>query len=277
MQLYTHVKRKCRLFIGMAKAVILSKIPFSNAVKNSKTVPGQFCNPAPPAPKGEHPPAVFRSETVGGCSPLGADRSFKTLHYWYFINIALASLLIVLIVNISSQQTNNHPIPKVETTHSDKSSIYFGNSAEGQQLSKEALLWLTVLKSYKEKTLTHEELMQKFKNMSTAYAILSSTSGGDVGRRYWSAEAVKYGKLSAGVIEGMMVQKNVFEQSEVNTRLTIAMGLNYYVGGTISRKEIQNQFKKIPSSFLIRSGFCNNRILLALHEDHIIRLPSLEI
>ena len=205
------------------------------------------------------------------------EKNSKTLHYWYFINFALASILILLVVKITFQQTNSHPIAKEEVTHSDKSSIYFGNSTEGQQLTKEALLWLTVLKSYKEKTLTHEELMQKFKNMSTAYAILSSTSGGDIGRRYWSAEAVKYGKLSAGVIEGMMVQKNVFEQSEVNTRLTIAMGLNYYVGGPISRKEIQNQFKKTPSSFLIRSGFCNNRILLALHEDHIIMLPSLEI
>ena len=184
--------------------------------------------------------------------------------------LALAIIGLFVQNNLSGEAVKSSPVSK-------KQSVYFGNNYEGKQLSKEALLWLSVLKSYKEKSLSHEELMQKFKNMSTAYTILSSTSGGDMSRRYWSAEAIKYGRLSAGVMEGMMARKDAVVQSEINTRLLIAMGLNHYVGGRTDIKELVAQFEKIPSSFLIRSGFCNNRILLALHNDQIIQLPFLEI
>ena len=141
-------------------------------------------------------------------------------------------------------------------------------------LAQEALLWLSVLKSYDDFSLSPEQMMNKFKNMSIACTIISSTAEGQLRRRYWSERAIKYSRYSLGVLEGMMPEKNEWDVAEVNTRLLIAMTINYYEKGKIQKEELVSQFEKISKTFLVRTGFCNNRILKTLHDDRIIELPN---
>ncbi|MEO1258046.1 MAG: hypothetical protein AAFZ15_04590 [Bacteroidota bacterium] len=143
-----------------------------------------------------------------------------------------------------------------------------------EDLAKEALLWLSVLKSYDDFSLSNEQLMLKFKNMSVAYTILSSTADGPLRRKFWSEQAIKYGRLSLGVLEGMVADKDLGEWEEIKTRVLIAMAINYYEDGAVEREELVNHFEKISKSFLVRTGFCNNRVLRTLHEDEIIELPN---
>ena len=143
-----------------------------------------------------------------------------------------------------------------------------------EELAKEALMWLSVLQTYNDFSLSNEQLMLKYKNMSVACTILSTTADGPLRRKFWSEKALKYGRFSLGVMEGMMPEKDRGEWEEVKTRVLIAMAVNYYEDGQVDRDELVTHFEKISKSFLVRTGFCNNRVLRLLHEDEIIVLPN---
>lgn len=160
------------------------------------------------------------------------------------------------------------------TTNYSQEAAQMSIPGNTKELAREALLWLSVLKSYNDFELSNEQLMTKFKNMSIAYTILSTTSDGPIRRKYWSEQAVQYGRYSLGVLEGMIPVKDHLEIDEINTRLLIAMALNYYEDGSVNRLELVKQYQKISTSFLVRTGFCNNRILKTLHDDSIIDLPN---
>ncbi len=143
-----------------------------------------------------------------------------------------------------------------------------------KSLEKDAMLWLSLLGSYDDTSLSTEELMLKFKNLSIASTILGTTANATKGRKYWSERAIKYSKRSLGVLEGMMPDPDAGELEEVRTRLLIAMALNYYEDGEVRKEEISALFEKISKSFLVRTGFCNNMMLKSLHDDKIIKLPN---
>ncbi len=142
--------------------------------------------------------------------------------------------------------------------------------------SKEALLWLSVLKSYSDMVLSGEQMALKYKNMSIAASVLSATAESGLRKKYWSEKAVSYGELAIGVMTAMVPQKDVYEIEELNTRLLIALAMHYYEGGDVRIHQIAMQFKKISKSYLVRTGFCTNRILKSLHYDGIIQLPEID-
>ena len=146
--------------------------------------------------------------------------------------------------------------------------------SDNQAVAEEALLWMSVLKSYDELSLSNHGLMMKFKNMGIASTILSMTADGPLRRKYWSEKAIKYSRYALGVLEGMFANPQLSDLEEVKTRLLIAMALNYYEDGETEEKEIVGLFKEISSSFIVRTGFCNNKILKLLHDDKIIELPN---
>ncbi|MEZ4935228.1 MAG: hypothetical protein R2788_24225 [Saprospiraceae bacterium] len=201
------------------------------------------------------------------------------------IFVVLAFSLLSMLLVESSQP---HPYPRtvkqagffektepLETTSFfDLPPDQFEVPTENRALAREALLWLSVLGSYDDFSLTNEQLMTKFKNMNIAASILSMTADGRLRRQFWSERALTYGRYSLGVLEGMIPNPDEGEAEEVRTRLLIAMALNYYEDGKVQEAEIVDQFEKISKTFLIRTGFCNNKILKSLHDDQIIQLPN---
>ena len=158
------------------------------------------------------------------------------------------------------------PIPLLDTAKtellvSEKPLPHLNIFEKNDPLAKDALHWLVVLKSYPDSSLSHKELMQKFKKMGIASTILGLTASGPLRRKYWSEQAVRYTKQSLHVLEGMMSEQDRGEQLEINTRLLIALALNYYGGGETKREILVEQFEKIPPSFLVKTGFCDNKIL----------------
>ena len=221
---------------------------------------------------------------------LAASRKIMGIFHLESIKIGFQSKIALLLMFpslavILLMLEESHPLPneiqiskasflekeKVRTT---SSFVLDEVPSDIEALTKEALVWLSVLNSFDDFSLTTEQLMKKFKNMSIAYTILSSTSEGSLKRRYWSEQAIQYGRYSLGVLEGMMPDRNVGEIEEVNTRLLIAMAINYYEDGKVQQAELISQFEKISKSFLVRTGFCNNRILKSLADDQIIKLPN---
>ena len=200
----------------------------------------------------------------------------ETRPFWPVGRAALAAFFVALFFLPEAR------MPSAGGTKVGKAGVFFETVAKDystarapnhESLAREALLWLSVLKSYNDFELTNRQLMLKFKNMGIACTILSCTADGPLRRKFWSQRAVKYSRLSLGVIEGLMPPDSCGELEEVNTRLLIAMALSYYEDGPVERGDIQRQFEAISKPFLIRTGFCNNKILKTLHDDGIIVLP----
>ncbi len=200
-----------------------------------------------------------------------------------FVVLAFA-VLTLLLAEAKQPLPHLHPVSKagllspepVSGTDSffDLSPEQFAVPTDNDALAREALLWLSVLGSYDDFSLTNEQLMIKFKNMNIAASILGMTADGRLRRQFWSERALTYGRYSLGVLEGMIPDPDEGEAEEVKVRLLIAMALNYYEDGKTSESEIAAHFAKISKPFLVRTGFCNNRMLKLLHEDQIIKLPD---
>ena len=161
-------------------------------------------------------------------------------------------------------------MPEMDRRGNSLAQMESGNKS----LEKDAMLWLSLLGTYNDMSLTTEELMLKFKHLGIASTILGTTANAGQIRKFWSERAIKYSKQSLGVLQGMMPHPDAGELEEVKIRLLIAMALNYYENGKVKKEEIESLFEEISKSFLVRTGFCNNMMLRSLHDDKIIKLPN---
>lgn len=148
-------------------------------------------------------------------------------------------------------------------------------TANGSELmAKEALHWMQVLLSIEDASLPSVECAQKYQDLSMAASILSSTSSGVLRQRFWSAQAVDYGLKSIQMLADSPKLQPARVLNEANTRLLMAMGLNYLQDGGIEGEEIAGQYQQIDKSFLVENGFSKNKILRALEDRKIIQLPN---
>ena len=226
-----------------------------------------------------------------GASILGAEKWLKNFQPAPFVPAISVLFFTVILVGESKPREYSTEISKAGLTseegtkdkHLSASSLFddipAGESIpqDNKTLTKEALRWLYVLGTYNDFSLSNEQLATKFKDMGIASTIISLTADGPIRKKYWSERAVTYGRRSVGVMTGMVPHPNELDLEEIHTRLLIAMAVNYYEGGDISEEDLSEQFENISKTFLLRTGFCNNKILRALDDDSIIRLPQLSL
>ena len=140
--------------------------------------------------------------------------------------------------------------------------------------SEEALKWIYLLRTFEDGQLSTEDLVKKYHNLSMAAAILSATGKGGVHQRFWSGRAMEHGERALLILEksGRMFPAAKIE--EANTRLLLAMSLNYFQNGGVTPDELADQYKNIDEGFLLENGFCRNKLLRALAKKGIIELPD---
>ena len=145
----------------------------------------------------------------------------------------------------------------------------------------ETEVWMNVLTAFDDSQLPDTEKSLRYKNMSVAATILSATSESRAIRRYWSARAIEYGQSSLQILKTghrafnrkpMQAERDFCD--EINTRILIAMALNYYQNGEVTRNDITEQFKQISLSYLLRKEYGSNKFLRGLERDGIIQLPG---
>ena len=223
-------------------------------------------------------------EKLPSCFPQQLDREHNPGSLWLAIPLFILMATLLLFSDIQPdpqnmainragffEKTNKENIQSqvLEKMTADPAKL-----ADNKASAREAMLWMSILTSYDDSSLSIEGLMQKFKNMGIASTILSTTANGRLRRKFWSEKAVQFSRHSLGMLEGMMPHPDLGELEEVKTRLLIALALNYYEGGQVQKDEMVELFEKISPPFLIRTGFCNNLVLKSLHGDKIIKLPN---
>lgn len=145
---------------------------------------------------------------------------------------------------------------------------------DGQSVPDEALQWMKVLESFPDDELQPMQCAKKYQNLSTAAGILSACSDGPIRQRYWSEQAVKHGRKAIDILNESPTGRTSNLANEANTRLLLAMALNHCQEGEITAEAVSGQFSKIDRSYLIRRGFCNNKLLRALDRRKVIELPN---
>lgn len=140
--------------------------------------------------------------------------------------------------------------------------------------SEEALKWINLLQSFDDNELDTQGLLKKYENLSMAAAILSASSSGPIRQRFWSARAVKHSERAVAILSESDDMLPAEKVEEVNTRLLMAMGLNYLQNGEVHSEDVTSQFQNIDQEYLQHHGFCRNKLLRALAEREVIELPN---
>jgi hypothetical protein len=127
------------------------------------------------------------------------------------------------------------------------------------------------LQQFSEGSLPGMLQAKKHLGLSMAACILSVTAAGAKEQRKWSLLAIGYGEMALESLGGF---EDFKLRQEINSRILVGMALNYYQKGEIGKDELAAQFQKIDKEFLVGSGFCSYKILRALQDEGILKLPG---
>ena len=167
-------------------------------------------------------------------------------------------------------QTENAVVTPVTMSECEQPFEAFGNLPT----SEEALKWINLLQSFDDEQLSSVELLKKYENLSMASAILSASSPGNIRQQFWSAQAVEHSERALSILSESATMLPADKLDEANTRLLMAMSLNFLQNGTVNSEEVLNQYHNIDQKYLRSHGFLRNKLLRALAQREIIELPN---